>query len=81
MRTLLLLTALLLTTLLLTACGFHLRGQAGMPFQTLYLDANAGAPMFVKKEKFVKKTMLTRRPGTTTMFLGTAPANCFSTAG
>jgi len=44
MRTLLLLTALLLTTLLLTACGFHLRGQAGMPFQTLYLDANAGAP-------------------------------------
>ena len=25
--------------LLLTACGFHLRGQAGMPFDTLYLDA------------------------------------------
>ena len=37
-------TLLLLTVLLLTACGFHLRGQAGMPFQTLYLDANAGAP-------------------------------------
>ena len=45
MRTLLLLTALLLTTLLLTACGFHLRGQAGMPFDTLYLDAaNPGTP-------------------------------------
>ena len=25
--------------LLLSACGFHLRGQAGMPFDTLYLDA------------------------------------------
>ncbi len=32
-------TLLLLTVLLLTACGFHLRGQAGMPFDTLYLDA------------------------------------------
>ncbi|HEX5364099.1 MAG TPA: LPS assembly lipoprotein LptE [Gallionella sp.] len=29
----------LLTALLLGACGFHLRGQAGMPFATLYLDA------------------------------------------
>lgn len=25
--------------LLLSSCGFHLRGQAGMPFDTLYLDA------------------------------------------
>ncbi len=32
-------TLLLLTALLLTACGFHLRGQAGMPFNTLYLEA------------------------------------------
>jgi len=30
---------MLLTALLLTACGFHLRGHAGMPFDTLYLDA------------------------------------------
>ncbi|MDD5299016.1 MAG: LPS assembly lipoprotein LptE [Gallionella sp.] len=36
---------LLLTVVLLTACGFHLRGQAGMPFETLYLDAaNPGTP-------------------------------------
>jgi len=26
-------------SLLLAACGFQLRGQAGMPFDTLYLDA------------------------------------------
>jgi LPS-assembly lipoprotein len=24
---------------LLTSCGFHLRGQTGMPFSTLYIDA------------------------------------------
>lgn len=36
---------ILLMSLLLTACGFHLRGQAGMPFDTLYLDAaNPGTP-------------------------------------
>lgn len=37
---------LLLATLLLGACGFHLRGQAGMPFSTLYLDAaNPNTPL------------------------------------
>lgn len=30
---------LLVVTLLLTACGFHLRGQAEMPFRTLYLQS------------------------------------------
>jgi len=29
----------LLTTLLLNSCGFHLRGQMAMPFESLYLDA------------------------------------------
>jgi LPS-assembly lipoprotein len=31
----------LLMSLLLTACGFHLRGHAGMPFTTLYLNASS----------------------------------------
>ena len=45
MRPAIQLAALLLTALLLTACGFHLRGHAGMPFSTLYLDAsNPGSP-------------------------------------
>lgn len=36
---------LLLTTLLLGACGFHLRGQTEMPFNSLYLDTfNSKAP-------------------------------------
>ncbi len=32
-------TLLLLSVLLLTACGYQLRGHAGLPFETLYLDA------------------------------------------
>lgn len=48
MRTVSRMIALLLTALLLTACGFHLRGQAGMPFTTLYLDAaNPNTPLIV----------------------------------
>jgi len=38
---------LLLTALLLTACGFHLRGQAGMPFDSLYLNATNPNTAFI----------------------------------
>ena len=38
--------ALLMTTLLLSACGFHLRGQVSMPFETIYLQtANPNTPL------------------------------------
>ena len=41
--------ALLSVALLLGACGFHLRGQAGMPFSTLYLEtANPGTPLITE---------------------------------
>ncbi len=40
---------LLLLTLLLSACGFHLRGQQGMPFASLYIDsANPGTPFITE---------------------------------
>ena len=39
--------ALLLTVLQLTACGFHLRGQANMPFKTLYLKAENPGTAFI----------------------------------
>lgn len=40
---------ILLMSLLLAACGFHLRAQAGMPFETLYLDAtNPGTPFIAE---------------------------------
>lgn len=38
-------TLLLLPVLLLTACGFHMRGQSGMPFEKLYIETvNPGTP-------------------------------------
>ncbi|MFZ3018475.1 MAG: LPS assembly lipoprotein LptE [Gallionella sp.] len=40
--------ALLSVTLLLGACGFHPRGQAGMPFATLYIDAAANTPFIAE---------------------------------
>ncbi|MDD2774786.1 MAG: LPS assembly lipoprotein LptE [Gallionella sp.] len=37
-----------LSVFLLTACGFHLRGEVGMPFKTLYLQApNQSSPFVV----------------------------------
>jgi LPS-assembly lipoprotein len=39
LRTLSRLLPLLFGAALLAGCSFHLRGQAGMPFETLYLDA------------------------------------------
>jgi LPS-assembly lipoprotein len=43
------LLALLVAAVLLAGCSFHLRGQATMPFQTLYLKAtNPGTP-FIKE--------------------------------
>lgn len=42
-------TLLMLTVSLLTACGFHLRGQAGMPFETLYLDAASPGTPFIEE--------------------------------
>jgi LPS-assembly lipoprotein len=37
---------LVLALLLLSACGFHLRGQVGMPFQSVYLIApNLNSPL------------------------------------
>lgn len=40
---------ILLMSLLLASCGFHLRGQAGMPFTTLYLNAaNKNSPFIAE---------------------------------
>lgn len=38
-----------LALLLLSACGFHLRGQAGIPFQSIYLIApNLNSPFVIE---------------------------------
>lgn len=40
-------TLLFASVLLLTACGFHLRGEVGMPFATLYLDSGGSNAPFI----------------------------------
>jgi len=51
---------LLLTVLLLTACGFHLRGQAGMPFGKLYLDAaNPDTPFIADLRRNLETSKVT----------------------
>jgi len=53
-------TLLLLTVLLLTACGFHLRGQAGMPFSTLYLQAsNPGSQLIIDLQRNLEANHVT----------------------
>lgn len=49
MRPLFQLLTLLFTAVLLAGCSFHLRGQAGMPFDTLYLDAANPNTPFIKE--------------------------------
>lgn len=52
--------ALLSVALLLGACGFHLRGQAGMPFATLYLDAaNPGTPLVAELRRNLEANNVT----------------------
>jgi LPS-assembly lipoprotein len=41
--------AVLAMALLLAACGFHLRGQAKLPFDTLYVDGNTALLMQLKR--------------------------------
>ena len=40
---------LLFLALLMGACSFHLRGQASMPFDTLYLDSTNPKSAFIKE--------------------------------
>lgn len=49
MRPLLQLLILLFSAVLLAACSFHLRGQVGMPFETLYLEAANPNTPFIKE--------------------------------
>jgi len=43
------LLALLMVTLLLSACGFHLRGQVPMPFETIYLQTTNPNTPFIRE--------------------------------
>jgi len=47
---------LLISAVLLSGCGFHLRGQAGMQFETLYLDATNPGTAFIKQLRLSLET-------------------------
>jgi LPS-assembly lipoprotein len=49
LRPLFQLLAPLFAVVLLAGCSFHLRGQAGMPFDTLYLDAANPNTLFTRE--------------------------------
>ena len=49
MRRPLQLIAMILAAMLLAGCSFHLRGQAGMPFDTLYLHASNPGTALIKE--------------------------------
>ena len=52
--------ALILLTLTVTACGFQLRGQATLPFETLFISAPAGHPIGTDLKRLIKSGTKTR---------------------
>ena len=54
------------TALLVAACGFQLRGQATLPFGSLYVDAAPTSPFALQLKRVVQTgsgTRVTSRPG------------------
>lgn len=43
----------LLCTLLLAACGFQLRGEANLPFETLYVQAPTGSQFAIQVRRMI----------------------------
>jgi LPS-assembly lipoprotein len=43
------LLTMLITAMMVAGCGFHLRGQAGMPFETLYLESGNPNSEFIRE--------------------------------
>src|SRR6266849_5469967 len=59
------------TAALLAACGFHLRGQAQLPFETLYIPGNNPLVVELKRNlAAASKTRIVGRPGDAQAVLG-----------
>jgi LPS-assembly lipoprotein len=48
------LALMLLVSALTGGCGFHLRGQADIPFTSLYVDGNPGSPLVINLQRIIK---------------------------
>lgn len=58
-----LLLALAITALLLTSCGFHLRGQATLPYESMYISGPAAfATQLARAVRAGSKTRLVNNP-------------------
>ena len=56
---------LLVAALLLSGCGFHLRGEANLPFDTMYVQAAPTSPFGIKLKRVIgasSKTKITDNP-------------------
>lgn len=51
---------LVICCVLLTACGFQLRGQAALPFETLFISFPAGHPIGTDLKRLIKAGTKTR---------------------
>ena len=47
-------TMVIAITAMLTACGFHLRGSASLPFKTIYLGSATGTPLGVELKRNIQ---------------------------
>lgn len=56
---------IVITLALVSGCGFQLRGQAKLPFDTLYIDGFEGTPLVAELKRVIKagsRTRITDRP-------------------
>ena len=54
-----------LAALLMSSCGFHLRGQAALPFETLYIDAPQASVFAIQVRRVIgagSRTRVTNNP-------------------
>lgn len=56
---------LVLAAMLVSSCGFHLRGQAALPFDTLYIDAPQSSVFAIQVRRVIgagSRTRVTNNP-------------------
>lgn len=56
---------LVLAALLVSSCGFHLRGEAALPFETLYIDAPQASVFAIQVRRVIgagSRTRVTNNP-------------------
>lgn len=51
---------LLFFVVLLSACGFHLRGDYALPFDSIYIDLPTASPLYAELKRNIETTSKTR---------------------